>query len=374
MVGILLKSAKFLARPDIFFLTLVWMMLVLVLGTLEQKYAGLYAAQQKYFSAFIFWEGPVPLPAGYTIIGIVSLQLLCKLLVGSPWRRQDAGIIIVHIGALLLLLGAALTAFFSYEGNMVLHEEQSADYIADYYELELAVEDPDISPPTLLALFAHDQLKRQKPLKNATLPFTITPQVFCENCAIQERDETAEETTPRRGMAARKMDIRPIPLNPQDKDNRPGILFNVSGASEEQDGNYMSFAFIPRHPKITVDGKTYAIMLRHKRTPLPFSITLKDFHKEYHPATNTPRAYRSDVLVKDGELQWETRIEMNEPLRYKGYTFYQSAFVVDESGEASILAVVHNVGRIFPYVSSIVMCIGLLLHLFMQLPRLIRKS
>jgi len=64
---------------------------------------------------------------------------------------------------------------------------------------------------------------------------------------------------------------------------------------------------------------------------------------------------------------------MNEPLRYKGYTFYQASFSQSESGETSILAVVKNYGRLFPYISSIIMSIGLLIHLLIKLPKLIRK-
>jgi len=45
---------------------------------------------------------------------------------------------------------------------------------------------------------------------------------------------------------------------------------------------------------------------------------------------------------------------MNKPLRYKGYTFFQSAYERDQSGEEiTILAVVENKGRIFPYLGTI---------------------
>ena len=65
---------------------------------------------------------------------------------------------------------------------------------------------------------------------------------------------------------------------------------------------------------------------------------------------------------------------MNEPLRYKGYTFYQSSFIETPDGETSVLAAVKNYGRMFPYISSIIMCIGLLIHLFMKLPALFNKQ
>jgi hypothetical protein len=43
-------------------------------------------------------------------------------------------------------------------------------------------------------------------------------------------------------------------------------------------------------------------------------------------------------------------------------------------GEATVLAAVHNYGRLFPYIASIIMSIGLLLHLLTKLPSLMKKN
>ena len=55
---------------------------------------------------------------------------------------------------------------------------------------------------------------------------------------------------------------------------------------------------------------------------------------------------------------------MNQPLRHKGYTFYQSSYIEDDNKEISVLAVVKNLGRALPYLSSLIICIGLLIHIF----------
>jgi ResB protein required for cytochrome c biosynthesis len=65
--------------------------------------------------------------------------------------------------------------------------------------------------------------------------------------------------------------------------------------------------------------------------PLPFSLRLKDFIVEYY-STGMPSKFRSVVEVIDhqnGE-RFERNIEVNEPLRYKGVTVYQSSF--DDGG------------------------------------------
>jgi hypothetical protein len=58
---------------------------------------------------------------------------------------------------------------------------------------------------------------------------------------------------------------------------------------------------------------------------------------------------------------------MNEPMRHKGYTLYQSSF--DLSGEKpfTVLHVVRNRGRIFPYAASLIMALGLILHLAIRI-------
>lgn len=67
--------------------------------------------------------------------------------------------------------------------------------------------------------------------------------------------------------------------------------------------------------------------------PLPFSLHLKDFIVEYY-STGMPSSFRSVVEVFDPETgeRFERNIEVNEPLRYKGVTVYQSSF--DDGGSS----------------------------------------
>jgi len=65
--------------------------------------------------------------------------------------------------------------------------------------------------------------------------------------------------------------------------------------------------------------------------PLPFTLTLKQFLVEYY-STGMPSSFKSEVEVTDpatGET-FEHTIAVNEPLRYKGITVYQSSF--DDGG------------------------------------------
>lgn len=65
--------------------------------------------------------------------------------------------------------------------------------------------------------------------------------------------------------------------------------------------------------------------------PLPFSITLKKFIVDYY-STGMPSRFASEVEVTDPDTgkKFDATIEVNEPLRFKGVTVYQSSF--DDGG------------------------------------------
>ena len=58
---------------------------------------------------------------------------------------------------------------------------------------------------------------------------------------------------------------------------------------------------------------------------------------------------------------------MNEPLRHYDYTFYQASFIEDGDKQTTVLATVKNYGRMFPYISSIIMCVGILFHMLIMI-------
>src|SRR3546814_633930 len=61
--------------------------------------------------------------------------------------------------------------------------------------------------------------------------------------------------------------------------------------------------------------------------PLPFTLKLKKFLIDYY-STGMPSRFASEVEVTDPDTgkTFESTIEVNEPLRYKGVTVYQSSF------------------------------------------------
>ena len=101
---------------------------------------------------------------------------------------------------------------------------------------------------------------------------------------------------------------------------------------------------------------------------------LEDFKKVMHPGTEVAKSYSTRINLIENNIPRPVLIEMNKPLRHQGYTFYQASFIESPNGEeTTVLAAVNNYGRLFPYISSIIMSIGLLIHLLINLPKMLKK-
>ena len=359
-----------LADPKIMYYTLIWLMVLLVAGTIAQKYIGLYRAQNMFFSSILLWVGPIPLPGGMPTIGVIFIGLLAKLIFASPWNWKQSGTIITHFGALLLLFGGLLTTINSQEGNMVIYEGASSDYFSDFHHRELVVFDAVYGDELLNVPWK--KLKEGAIFEAGDLGFTIEIVKRCKNCEFVARTENDPLVDELRGRA-KNFDIQPVKLENEDEKNKSGIMFRLKGVNEREDGIHFSVDFIEVYPNVEIGESTYSVGLRKKKTFLPFKIRLIDFRKEFHPGTNIPRHFSSEVVLSEGDSEWRSLIKMNEPLRYRGYTFFQASYVLQGDREATVLAVVKNLGRSFPYVSSIVMCIGLLINIFLRIPKLIQR-
>jgi hypothetical protein len=101
-------------------------------------------------------------------------------------------------------------------------------------------------------------------------------------------------------------------------------------------------------------------------------VHLIDFRHDKYLGTDTPKNYSSLVRLIDPErdVDREVKIWMNNPLRYRGETFYQSSFI----GETvTILQVVRNASWMAPYLSCMIVATGLLVHFGSNLVRFLRR-
>lgn len=101
-----------------------------------------------------------------------------------------------------------------------------------------------------------------------------------------------------------------------------GIFFGFKGFLNLPEGEVSNVAF-------TRNGQ---------ERPLGFNIRCDDFNVDFYGNSDMPKEYSSILTVIDnGQEVLKKRIEVNEPLKYKGITFYQSSYgIVPGSGQKSV--------------------------------------
>ena len=171
-----------LAEADMVFWLMPPLMILLIVGTIAQRWMGLWPAMDMFFSSFIIWAGPIPLHGAYILLGLLSLTLSLKFLFKSEWRWQKSGIILSHLGALTLLCGGLLTAMTARESYMIIPEGQETPFMYSYSERDLAI----FEEQKLLVNLPYDEIETWD---ISALPFMIITHMHCENCEILKRAE-----------------------------------------------------------------------------------------------------------------------------------------------------------------------------------------
>ncbi len=352
------RSLNWFISPAILFWLLPALMLLIAVGTIAQKYVGLYVAEKTYFSSFIFWAFDVlPLPGGYTLLGIFSLSLLLKFLLKSEWRRARAGINLAHFGVVLLMAGGLVSSILAEDGSMTIAEGATARQVHDYHQRDLML----VAGDALLEAIPQWDIFKGSLIRFAGAPLQLEVLDTCRNCNITRRTDVSDDM---RSMA-RGMLLTDNKPELSDEANISGITFKLRGLSEAENGTYILFEGGPA-AKFEIGGRVLELAYGKSQRSLPFAVELKDFARTNYAGTDTAKAFHSDVIIHDGALSWPARIEMNQPLRYRGYTLYQSAFIDRGEGEFSVLAVSKDAGQFIPYLGTLVLTIGLLLHLFIR--------
>lgn len=362
------------ASAAIFYYATLWLIVLVVIGTVAQKFFGLYDSLHVYFSAWFIqpMDMPIYLPSGRFVMTVIMLNLCAKLLVGTQWKAKMIGINITHLGVMILMIGGSITAFTTTEGSLAVREGEESSTVRDFHKVELAVTDTSHADYDEVTTFTEGFFHDQQSFSDSKTPLSFKVLKFYKNCDRAIRP-ASEQSAQLRGIAS-QFALRELASDKKDA-NIPGLMVEVSGASAGDNGVYL-FANHPAWKPAPIsgsDGKTYLVALRSREYALPFSIHLKDFEKLDHAGTMMARAFSSKVTVKEKSSSEDVKIYMNHPLRRGGYTLYQASFNQNPADgmETSYLQVVHNKGRHLPYIAIVVITLGLLIHVVLQIPRLL---
>ncbi|MDB5478672.1 MAG: ResB family protein [Alphaproteobacteria bacterium] len=324
-----------LQSPRLLSWLLAYFMGVLVIGTIAQKYIGLFQATHLFFNSFIYWLGPLPVPAGASMLALLFINLLCHFITKSRWTMRHIGTTLAHLSVLVLLLGGGVTLFSKKEGFIILRRNEAVQNMYDYHAREfLVVKNGRVIGRHNFAALKDDiiadslKIKIAKTMRNATMQKEI---------------------------------LTELPIKRDDEINQAGLAIAVNGM------DIVTTEFLQPQPERLIGKDHYRFILQRRKSTMPFSLLLQNFKQDYYQGTEIAQNYQSSLLVVEAGREWPVQISMNEPLRYKNYTLYQSSVLTLPNGEtASVLNAVDNTGWLFPYIATAMMFTGLVLQLWVR--------
>jgi hypothetical protein len=375
---VLKKISNFLASYKLSCCLFLLLLLLTYLGTMNQVEQGLYQSQQKYFeSMFVvhwaFGALPIPLPGGYLVMILTFINLFWGAVVRFRWSPSRVGILVAHIGILVLLGGSFVSYVYSESGHMILYENESSDEFEASYEWEIGVSEAAAGPVTEYIIREADFNRltngRTRTFKFSGLPFDLKIGDYLPNA---EPDAGTGS-----GLRAAGT-LQALPMAREQEQNMAGATVTLveqqTGAAHEA----QLWAGYSAPMVLDAGDKRWNLALRKHRWKLPFAIRLDRFNRELHPRTNMAREFSSFVTKTEDGTSQEIRITMNEPLRHRGYTFYQSSWGPQNGGPDarlySVFSVVRNPADQVPLYSCLITTVGLILHFMQRLLAYLRNE
>ena len=90
---------------------------VLAAATIIETYLGAAAARWYVYES----------PWFFVLLALLAVNIAGAAVVRFPWQRHQTGFVVTHVGLLILLLGAAISAGRGEQGRVTLNEGESAD-------------------------------------------------------------------------------------------------------------------------------------------------------------------------------------------------------------------------------------------------------
>ena len=306
--------------------------------------------------------------------------------------KKRAGIVLLHAGVALMMYYELHVSLTAIETQMNLEEGETSGYVHDIRTYELAVTDKSdakqdrvvvIPRSLLLASAASFGTKALQPIDTPDLPFTLEIARFEPSSHL--RSASAKDANPATaGLGVEWFAEPKRPGSGTDSDSKVDMAAAYvtlkSRADGQPLGTYlvgMLLSMSGETDTVRVGDKVYELSLRPKRYYKDYRFTLNDVRAENYIGTSTAKSYASTVAIADSTrgVDEAKTIWMNNPLRFANETFYQSSYHRGENGtEHTTLSVVTNSGWMMPYVSCMLVAIGMLAHFLILLVRFLTRG
>jgi hypothetical protein len=289
----------------------------------------------------------------------------------------------IHAGLILLIVGELVTSLYADENNMSIMEGETVSYAEDIREVELAIVDRSDPGQEHVVVVPQSVLAGRDRIRDPLLPFDIEVVEYFPNADLVNLTDVSDHSpiADRGAVSDLRVVARARPVTSgvdRDQSDLPAAYITLNAGGQRLGTWLVSlyFSLIPNpiSQEVVVGQTTYVMTLRHKRAYKPYEISLVDFRHDRYLGTETPMNYSSDVRLVDARngTDRQVHISMNNPLRYRGETFYQSSFMSGDRG--TVLQVVRNPGWLLPYIACAIGGLGLSVHFGMSLSRFLRRE
>jgi ABC-type transport system involved in cytochrome c biogenesis permease subunit len=350
-------------------------------------------------SAVILLAPPLEDPSMRILYQLLKGTVCGVVLLAGCWLvfQKRAGVVLLHSGVGMLMVYEILVGLNAgtMEASMQITEGQTAFYTTDIRSSELAIADLSDAKEDVETIIPGTLLQKGQKYEDKQLPFVVELLDYYPHSTLfnkvakfnmsrpgqpaDEPKEPADVATTGLGKT-----FRITPLDPSVGTDTSGRVDSPSGyvrltdrADGKEIGTFLATTVLFRAEPFEHKGKKYELELRYRRTYTPFHVTLKDVQKNVYVGTDRPRDFRSIVTLKDvtnGVTLPDFEIWMNNPLRYGGFTFYQSNYDAGRDGrEVTSLQVVENEGWTIPYIACMITAVGLLFQFVLTLTRFLGK-
>jgi hypothetical protein len=379
----------------------VWLfalsLLLIFFGTLAQMDQGIYTVLQTYFRTFWTWipwqlfvrfgqvflgvsptlevSGAFPFPGGWTLGVALLVNILAAHAVRFKISWKRSGVLILHAGLIVMMLGEFIAGAFQAEGRMQIEEGQTSNYTDDYHKVELAFIDSSDPKEDKVAVVPGRFLKTGEPIHHELLPFDVVVKEYMPNSSFPE--STSKQPNVKNladhgdGLYRVVASLAPVSGTKSEIDVPAAYVeLKPKDGSSSSLGTYLVSAYLPDSTQtVTAGDKSYQVLLRFAREYRPFSLKLLEFRFDRYQGTGIAKNYSSKVVLDDpekGVKDREVLIRMNEPLRYRGEAFFQADFN-HQTEKGTILQVVRNPGWLMPYISCGLVAVGMIVHFILHL-------
>lgn len=360
--------------------------LLLLLGvltwfaTLEQIDKGLYPTLNKYFH----WKSigllpeingkllPFPLPGGYWVSAllVVNMTLGGIVRIRKGWRQ--VGNLISHFGIIFMLVGGGVAHHFSERGNMAIEEGTVSNTAEDYFEYVVEVAEIIDGKPENIHVIRGEHIRGittgHRNFILPDFPFDLQLGGYLKNALPVSASERAPDNKQLLADGYWLME-RPDEVNAEA--NLAAIYGRVIG-----EGGAVGAPFILAgasfHPfTIQVGERVFTVDMRKRLWPMPFEVRLEEFIAEFHPGTARPAKFISEITRIEDANEAKVTIQMNEPMRYDGLTFFQASYGPPGAGPNdslySVFEIVRNPADKWPEYSLYVVTLGMLITFLTKL-------